>query len=921
MVDIDKLCPGCMQHLKDSNTTCPHCGYPEKHLTVKDSLPVFSILAGKYLLGAPLGKGGFGITYIAMHLPDEKIVAIKEFFPANLAVRDTDNETVVPADDTKAVYYRTGMKSFSEEGRILYLLSDIEHIVHVTEQIQANNTTYLVMEYVPGISLKKYMKQQQKLFSEQETLTLMQPILIAMQAMHQKGILHRDISPENLMLSPDNTLTLIDFGAARTFSRSDDDNLTVILKRGYAPEEQYHSNSRQGPWTDLYAVCAVMYQMLTGILPQEASARAEEDHLTPISRIEGLSLSPSTCAALEKGLQMDPMERYPDIGALMKVLYPAKKEAAREITDNSPKETQEMDASEKNAELSKQSESANAPSSINTHTHTYDQVSAPVPDSTVSEKEPPKKKSRKRRYIAIGLIAALCFDLVFGGPLFYPIRGYRYPWFIRPFSSSIGTPESYAMDDALKLNDRETLLSSIREVNDMWDKVINHPDEYSDKIYTKAYIKQLPKWCTKLSENWDNFDFDLTSSYNTESNVSANQSQQEAADIGILIAHTVISADLSYIDSDEACTAISTLFDTAYSSGAAYASENGYADYTTFAGFIPVHLLYSMPLISEQFEDVESIYAMDDSKTTLHNAIQHFFDMHQDAVAEFSVWIDFSSEDNAKDDFLQQMKLYIDENNISWQSETSDTDISESVSSANITSDTTAESTRITAIQENIEDAVASKDHEKLLDNLNETYDIWKTMLSNPSAYNELLSSYSNLLTSWCDHTAEQISNSDFLLSTFLMTDYDSTSKAALADEMLAISRLMSIIGVSSDTAYIDYEFSCATISGLLATTYETIYNNAQESGENNLNDESAIYAAAKAVKMLYTNAVYYSSFADSSDHYLETLHQSLYRFFKSTPESVTRFITYESSSDESAEDEDFYQQLQLFVNDSDSTV
>lgn len=921
MVDIDKLCPGCMQHLKDSNTTCPHCGYPEKHLTVKDSLPVFSILAGKYLLGAPLGKGGFGITYIAMHLPDEKIVAIKEFFPANLAVRDTNNETVVPADDTKAVYYRTGMKSFSEEGRILYLLSDIEHVVHVAEQIQANNTTYLVMEYVPGISLKKYMKQQQKLFSEQEMLTLMQPILLALQTMHQKGILHRDISPENLMLSPDNTLTLIDFGAARTFSRSDDDNLTVILKRGYAPEEQYHSNSRQGPWTDLYAVCAVMYQMLTGILPQEASARAEEDHLTPISRIEGLSLSPSTCAALEKGLQMDPMERYPDIGALMKVLYPAKKEAAREITDNSPKETQEMDASEKNAELSKQSESANAPSSINTHTHTYDQVSAPVPDSTVSEKEPPKKKSRKRRYIAIGLIAALCFDLVFGGPLFYPIRGYRYPWFIRPFSSSIGTPESYAMDDALKLNDRETLLSSIREVNDMWDKVINHPDEYSDKIYTKAYIKQLPKWCTKLSENWDNFDFDLTSSYNTESNVSANQSQQEAADIGILIAHTVISADLSYIDSDEACTAISTLFDTAYSSGAAYASENGYADYTTFAGFIPVHLLYSMPLISEQFEDVESIYAMDDSKTTLHNAIQRFFDGHQDAVAEYSVWIDFSSEDNAKDDFLQQMKLYIDENNISWQSETSDTDISESVSSANITSDTTAESIRITAIQENIEDAVASKDHEKLLDNLNETYDIWKTMLSNPSAYNELLSSYSNLLTSWCDHTAEQISNSDFLLSTFLMTDYDSTSKAALADEMLAISRLMSIIGVSSDTAYIDYEFSCATISGLLATTYETIYNNAQESGENNLNDESAIYAAAKAVKMLYTNAVYYSSFADSSDHYLETLHQSLYRFFKSTPESVTRFITYESSSDESAEDEDFYQQLQLFVNDSDSTV
>ena len=459
------------------------------------------------------------------------------------------------------------------------------------------------------------------------------------------------------------------------------------------------------------------------------------------------------------------------------------------------------------------------------------------------------------------------------------------------------------MNDALKLNDRELLLSSIQEVNDMWDKVINHPDEYSDKIYTKSYIQQLPKWCKKLSENWDNFGFDLTTTYNAEDNVP-NQSQQEALDIGLLIAHTVISADLSYIDSDEACTAISALFDTAYSSAAAYASENGYGDYTTFAGLNPVHLLYSMPLISEQFEGVESIYAMDDSKTTLHNAIQHFFDTHQDAVAEYSVWINDSDENVTTDDFMQQMILFIDENNISYPSETSDTD-----------------STRITAIQENIEDAVASKDHEKLLDNLNEVYDIWKTMLSNPSAYNELLSSYSNLLTAWCDHTAEQIKTSDFLLSTFLMTDYDSTSRSALADEMLAISRLMSIIGVSSDTAYINYEFSCATISGLLRTVYETIYNNAQESGENNLNNESTVYAAAKAVKMLYTHAVYYSSFADSSDHYLGTLHQSLYRFFKSTPESVTRLITYESFSDESAEDEDFYQQLQLFVNDSDSTV
>lgn len=137
----------------------------------------------------------------------------------------------------------------------------------------------------------------------------MKPILTALAAMHQKGIIHRDISPENLILGPDQKLTLIDFGAAREFSRDEGENLTVILKRGYAPEEQYHSDSRQGPWSDLYAACAVLYHMLTGILPQEAAARAENDQLVPISRLNNLSLSASTCQALEKGLQVDPAER------------------------------------------------------------------------------------------------------------------------------------------------------------------------------------------------------------------------------------------------------------------------------------------------------------------------------------------------------------------------------------------------------------------------------------------------------------------------------------------------------------------------------------------------------------------------------------------------------------------------------------
>ena len=321
MIDIDHLCPGCMQSNPTPDSPCPHCGYSKNTQPLKNALPVFSILEGKYLIGRALGKGGFGITYLAMHLPTETIVAIKEYFPSTLACRASDNETVLPEMENQKLYFHTGMRSYAKEGEILQRLSGTSCIVQFREMLFCNNTAYIVMEYVPGLSLKKYMKQQKTPFTESEALTLMWPILMALQSMHQKGLIHRDVSPENLMYRPDHTLTLIDFGAAREFSDDDDENLTVILKRGYAPEEQYHSDSRQGPWTDVYAVCAVLYHMLTGILPQDATSRIENDQLIPISRIPDISVRPNVCHAIEKGLQVDALERYAGIKDFMKDLY------------------------------------------------------------------------------------------------------------------------------------------------------------------------------------------------------------------------------------------------------------------------------------------------------------------------------------------------------------------------------------------------------------------------------------------------------------------------------------------------------------------------------------------------------------------------------------------------------------------------
>ena len=681
MLDVNKLCPGCMHPREDSDIICPHCSYPQNFLTIEDSLPVFSILAGKYLLGAPLGKGGFGITYIALHLPDEKIVAIKEFFPLDLAVRDTDQETVVPADPSKAVYYRTAMKSFSEEGRILYLLSDVPYIVHVKEQLQANGTTYLVMDYVSGVPLKKYMKIRQAPFSEEDALTMMRPILLALRMMHKKNILHRDISPENLMVHSDLSLTLIDFGAARTFSRDDDDNLTVILKRGYAPEEQYHSNSRQGPWTDLYAVCAVLYQMLTGIRPQEASSRAEQDQLTPISQIKGMSLSPSVCAAIEKGLQIDPLERYPDMDAFMKDLYATQ-----------PLPVQNHPVPEHNISTPEQStSSAPAPSAPVFH---WDDEN-PESSENIPQVDVSSKKKKKKRCIIFLIVIVLCLDLLWGGLFFYHIRGYRYPWFIRPFTvnsqntdSSSGTSGTTSDPDIKGADTSDTAQTDIMDSlpdtdnpynsdaadtfqgSDTVESVTEKMEEiyasgnreelleYFEKLYATCYrtmnpdyITLLPDWYQRLSENWETFDFNITRlpiEY-----VDDSQLLEEGRILGNLTAEFSYFADQETFDSDETSTLITNLFNSIYTSMLIHAQGEEGASMECIQS---VYFLYR-----NAFDCSTAVYhAKTSEPETLHNALQAFFDSHSKEIRSFADnYIDFSDDYYASDDFFREMYYYI----------------------------------------------------------------------------------------------------------------------------------------------------------------------------------------------------------------------------------------------------------------------
>lgn len=672
MLDLQHLCPGCMHRWDDPTTDCPRCGYPKDRLTPKDALPVFSILAGKYLIGSPLGKGGFGITYMAMRLTDETIVAIKEFFPNELAIRDVDGETVLPADAAKAVYYRTGMKSFTEEGRILHTLSDVEHIVHVLDMVQANKTSYLVMEYVPGISLKKYMKAQNGPFTEQRALDMIRPILLALSAMHSRHILHRDISPENLMVQPDQTLTLIDFGAARTFSQDDDDNLTVILKRGYAPEEQYHSDSRQGPWSDLYAICAVLYQMLTGIRPQEAAARAKTDQLTPLSQIPGLFLQKTTCTAIEKGLQVDPLERYPDIAAFMKVLYARPVAAAKAAYTQTASAARTVSVAS-NASTSTDSERIfhNEEKEPEKLFHDVEDPSfTPTADSTKTTSELAKKRRKRKKILCV--VAVLCIVyFLFGGGLRWRSRsastttvhdGQNTLSDASTSSSQIITSENDmqfrifklkdTFDDVFQKHDKEQLLDALDQAFKIWELDLNTAIRSDDSnVYYSS--PQLMEWCYSLENLWSQFGFSLSTELDAE-NPDDETMTREADTIGGLVAAIAVSGDLNYLNFDSANTSLWQLFNAIYADTVSNAREQEGAE---LLGMAAVHTVYSAAMTKNINSDSHLSAAV--NVETLHAALQNFFRSYSAGAETLAATIDFSEEPYASNDFFQQLKLYI----------------------------------------------------------------------------------------------------------------------------------------------------------------------------------------------------------------------------------------------------------------------
>ncbi|MBR4658707.1 MAG: PASTA domain-containing protein [Clostridia bacterium] len=284
-----KICFDCANPIKDDVNICPFCGSNiENNHAPKEAYqmtPGTTLRNGRYTIGRALGYGGFGVTYAGYDNVLEKRVAIKEYLPSDYSTRTPGTISLsVFGGEENEMQYMKGLKSFTNEAEKLAKFNRIEGIVTTYDCFNENNTAYIVMELLDGETLKSYLKGRGRL-SYDETLSIILPVLDTLTEVHKEGIIHRDISPDNIFMTRDGKIKLLDFGAARYATANAGKSLSVILKPGYAPEEQYRSRGNQGSWSDVYAVGATMYKMLTGTVPDEALERAAKDTLKPPSKL------------------------------------------------------------------------------------------------------------------------------------------------------------------------------------------------------------------------------------------------------------------------------------------------------------------------------------------------------------------------------------------------------------------------------------------------------------------------------------------------------------------------------------------------------------------------------------------------------------------------------------------------------------
>lgn len=262
-------------------------------------------IRNRYKIETVLDYGGFGITYLAEDTELCQKVVLKMYCPS----------------EDKKISDEKGKKDFLREARTLSALSDVTAIVRVLDYFEEDGDVYIVMEYIRGVTLRKYVENRIEPMDFIQAWNFLLPIINALEKMHEKNLIHRDINPDNIIVREDKTLKLIDFGSAREYA--DDVTMTSLVKGGYAPPEQYVRKGKQGPWTDVYSICATIYEMITEVIPESSIERQNKDKLYPPSSY-GCEITPQQEESLMKGLSLDYKRRYQNIMQLKQSLVPEK---------------------------------------------------------------------------------------------------------------------------------------------------------------------------------------------------------------------------------------------------------------------------------------------------------------------------------------------------------------------------------------------------------------------------------------------------------------------------------------------------------------------------------------------------------------------------------------------------------------------
>ena len=332
------FCPSCMAKTAPVDGKCPVCGCDVNIKNALHQLPVNTILNGRYLIGKVLGAGGFGITYIGYDLKLDGKVAVKEYYPSGAANRSM-SLTVLPTTEVKGNPFEIGKDRFLKEAKTLSEFVGEGNIVALRDYFEENGTAYIVMEYLEGEDLSHYAKEH-GVFGMDEAFDLLEPAMLALDKIHKRGLIHRDISPSNIMVLSDGRVKVLDFGSARLQNASGELSLSIMLKPGYAPMEQYSTHGEQGSWTDVYAMSATIYKLITGKTPPASTDRLMEDTLEPPSKL-GAKITPAQEKALLRGLALRPADRTQTMAGLAESLRGKKASSRKPDKKEKPVKEQE----------------------------------------------------------------------------------------------------------------------------------------------------------------------------------------------------------------------------------------------------------------------------------------------------------------------------------------------------------------------------------------------------------------------------------------------------------------------------------------------------------------------------------------------------------------------------------------------------